>query len=93
MRRIGNGHVSLKGFIMLMNHPPPMHENNYRKIGYKFYDGVKDVAEGIMKVACDEVLSLSTGYTKEDDSIIMDTGVTLDGTWQKRGFTSYNGVF
>ena len=22
----------------------------------------------------------------------MDTGVTLDGTWQKRGFTSYNGA-
>ena len=22
----------------------------------------------------------------------MGTGVTLDGTWQKRGFTSYNGA-
>ena len=42
MRRIGNGHVGLKRFLMLMNHPPPMHEKNYRKIGYKFYDGVKD---------------------------------------------------
>ena len=91
MRRIGNGNVGLKRFLMLMNHPPPMHEKNYRKIGYKFYDGVKDVAEGIMKEACDEVRSLSTGYTEEDDSIIMDTGVTLDGAWQKRGFTSYNG--
>ena len=53
---------------------------------------MKDVAEGIMKEACDEVRDLSTGYTQEDDSIIMDTGVTLDGTWQKRGFTSYNGA-
>ena len=33
-----------------------------------------------MKEACDEVRSLSTGYTKEDGSIIIDTGVTLDGT-------------
>ena len=47
MRRIGNGHVGLKRFLMLMNHPPPM------KIGYKYY-GVKYV-EGIMKEACDEV--------------------------------------
>ena len=92
MRRIGNGHVGLKRFLMLLNHPPPMNEKNYRKIGYKFYDGVKDVAEGIMKEACDEVRSLCSGYTEEDASIVMDTGVTLDGTWQKRGFTSYNGA-
>ena len=36
-----------------------------------------------MKEACDEVRSLSTGYNAEDN-VIMDTGVTLDGTWQKR---------
>ena len=52
------------------------------KIGYKFYDGVKDVAEGVMKEACNEVRSLSAGYTEEDDSNIKGTG-----TWQKRGFT------
>ena len=80
MRRIGNGYVGLKRFLMLMNHPPPMNEKNYRKIGYKFYDGVKDVAECIMKEVCDEIRSLSTCYTEEDASIIMDTGVTLDGT-------------
>ena len=45
-----------------------------------------------MKEACDEVRSLCSGYTEEDASIIMDTGVTLDGTWQKRGFISYNGA-
>ena len=91
MRRIGNGHVGLKRFLMLMNHPPPMHEKNYRNIGYTFYDGVKEVAESVMKEACDQVRSLSTGYNAEDN-VIMDTGVTLDGTWQKRGFTSYNGA-
>ena len=56
MRRIGNESPS----------------SHYRKIGYKFYDRVKDVAQGIMKEACDEVRSLSTGsYTEEDNSIIM----------------------
>ena len=75
--------MGLERFLMLMNHPPPMHERSYRKIGYKFYDGVKDV---------DEVCSQSTGYTEEDDNIIMGTGVSLDGTWQKRGFISYNGA-
>ena len=82
MRRIDNGHAGPKRFLMLMNHPPLMHEKELPR------NWVKDVAEGIMKEACDEVRSLSTGYTEEDDSIIMESGVTLDGTWQKRGFTS-----
>ena len=37
---------------------------------------MKDVAEGIVKEACDEVRSLSTGYNEEDNSNIMNTGVT-----------------
>ena len=47
MRRIGNGRVGLKRFLMLLNHPPPMYEKKTRKISYKLYDGVKDVAEGL----------------------------------------------
>ena len=48
---------------------------------------MKDVAEGITKEACDEVRSLSTGYTEDDDSIIMDTGVTLDSIIMDTGVT------
>ena len=39
MRRIGNGLQDLKRFLMLMDHPPPMLERNYRKIGVKFNEG------------------------------------------------------
>ena len=39
MRRIGNSLQGLKRFLMLMNHPPPMLERNYRKIGVKFNEG------------------------------------------------------
>ena len=41
----------LMAMAMAMSHPPPMHDKNYRKFGYKFYDGVKDVAEVIVKEA------------------------------------------
>ena len=32
MRRIGNGYAGMKRFLMLMNHPAPMTEQNYRKV-------------------------------------------------------------
>ena len=32
MRRIGNGYEGMKRFLVLMNHPSPMTEKNYRKI-------------------------------------------------------------
>ena len=39
MRRIGNGYEGLKRFLMLMNHPPPMTEKNYRKIAFHLTSG------------------------------------------------------
>ena len=83
MRRIGNGLQGLKRFLMLTNHPPPMLERSYRKVGVKFNEGVKSVTEDIMQDACQEI---------RGSSDFVDTGVSVDGTWQKRGFSSYNGA-
>ena len=44
-------------FLMLMNHPPPMTEKNYRKIGYTYHDAVKQVADEIMIEAVNELRS------------------------------------
>ena len=85
MRRIGNGYEGLKRFLVLMNHPPPMTEKNYRKIAYAFNKGVKEVAGTVMQNACIEI-------RRNSPNEIIDTAVSLDGTWQKRGFTSYNGA-
>ena len=85
MRRIGNGYEGLKRFLVLMNHPPPMTEKNYRKIAYAFNKGVKEVAGTVMQDACIEI-------RRNSPDEIIDTAVSLDGTWQKRGFTSYNGA-
>ena len=52
MRRIGGGYQSLKKFLMLMDHPPPMTEKNYRNISYSFNQKIKEVAETLMQGGC-----------------------------------------
>ena len=59
---------------------------------------MKDVALEVMKESAEEVYNLGCATT---DSIVSDvsdlssavnTSVSVDGTWQKRGFTSLNGA-
>ena len=85
MRRIGNGNEGLEGLLTLMNHPPPMTEKNSCKISYASNKGVKEVAETVMQDGCNEIRR----YSHDE---VVDTAVSLDGTWQKRSFTSYNGA-
>ena len=70
---------------MLMNHPTPMRGKNYRTTSSVFNKNVKNVAKMVMCEAAEEIHS-STSF--END--VVDTTVSVDGTWQKRGFTSYN---
>ena len=86
MRRVGSGYSGK--FLMLMNHPPPMTEKHYRKINYMFRDAAKEVGETIMKEASDEIRKENHCESDQDD--IVDTGVSIDGTWQRRGFSSLN---
>ena len=51
-----------------------------------FYDKIKGVAETFTQEASVEL----HGTTTPDQ--IVDVGITIDGTWQKRGFTSMNGA-
>ena len=37
-------------------------------------------------------LELRSNNNSNDELGIADTGVSVDGTWQKRGFTSLNGA-
>ena len=55
MRRLGNGYASLKNFLYLMNHPPPMSEKSYRDTNLKICDNVQTVAEISLNHAAEEV--------------------------------------
>ena len=90
MRRIGNGFAGMKRFLVLMNHQSPMTEKNYRKLSSVYRNSVKEVAETVMQEAALEIYNKK--HDADCDDNIVDTGIYVDGTWHKRGFTSLNGA-
>ena len=74
---IGNGYNGMKRFLVLMNHPPPMTEKNYRKLSTIFRNSAKHVAETVMKDAALEIHKQNHDVTIDN---VIDTGVSVDGT-------------
>ena len=77
------GHTGLEKICGLMNLPKPVARNNYDNISNRIGDAAKFVAERSMIEAAEEENRL-----EGTDNI----SVSVDGTWQKRGFASLNGV-
>ena len=84
MRACGQGYAGLEKFVSLMNLPKPMTSNSYEKIINKLIVATKDVAETTMQDACKEL--------REDSTGIVDAAVSCDRSWQRRGYSSLNGV-
>ena len=82
MRCCGLGYNALDKFCGLMNLPPPVSKKNYQKLSHKIRDTAETVAEASMPAAIEEV--------KKEGAT--DIGVSVDGAWQRRGFSSLNGV-
>ena len=83
MRAIGAGHSMLEKLCCHLDMPHPMTSCNYDNISNNIKNAVKDVAEKSMADAAKELRS-----GKET----ADIGVSVDGTWQRKGFTSTLGV-
>ena len=88
MRVLGDGHSGIEKFTSLMNMPKPMTQNNYDKITLKISNVTKAVAEETMSDAATDIREKDIYFNN-----VVDTGVSCDGTWQRRGFSSLNGVF
>ena len=80
--------ANLTRFLMLMNHPPPMSEKSYRKLN----NSVKLVASNSMNAAAEDIKAREATSADEHLHNYIDTGVSVDGTWQRRGFSSLNGA-
>ena len=65
-----------------------MKENNYDKISLQLSTAAKEVAEETMKEAREELRQAPSS----DNSSVIDTEVSCDGTWQRRGFSSLNDI-
>ena len=84
-REIGRGHEAMKTFNACMNMPPPMAKQAFCSTVDIVSKAYEDVAKESMATAASEV--------KVDKAAdINDCQVAIDGTWQKRGFSSLNGA-
>ena len=80
MRRCGKGYQGLRRFLAIINHPPPMTEKNYRNISHSFTEATRAVALKSMNDAAEDI--------RCNDDVVVGIGVSLDGTWQRRGFSA-----
>ena len=69
-----------------MNMPSAMASKAYDDIVKTLSDSCEKIAEKLMNDAATEIHDLS----KSSDSVV-DTNISLDGSWQKRGYSSLNG--
>lgn len=86
MRSIGQGHCSVEKFTSLMNLPKPMTVKSYQKTVSTLLNATNEVAEETMKDAANELRGDSTEPA-------VDVGISADGSWQRRGYSSLNGTF
>ena len=90
MRTLGKGYAGARKFCTVMNMPPPPTEkaflSNSRVIGRH----IKVIAKETMRKAGEEVFSLKK-QSNSSGAEPVNCGVSCDGTWQKRGYSSRNG--
>ena len=87
-REIGKGY---KAISTLMNMPRAMAKTNYAFINERLWNAYKAVADDSVKQAAKELhetLGKETGINEG----VANCQVSVDGTWQKRGYSSLNGV-
>ncbi|XP_068672674.1 uncharacterized protein [Montipora foliosa] len=87
MRFIGKGHSGAKKFCTLMNMPPPPTARAYQKNARTVAKHVKAIAKDSMSNAAKQIRDAQ--HAGEND--VVNCGVSCDGTWQKRGYSSQNG--
>ena len=84
MRCIGKGYAGAKKLCSVLNILTMPTRKNYDKLNKSIKSAVFDEAQESMKRAGLEVKSLMGNNNT-------DCGVSVDGSWQKRGYVSLNG--
>ena len=84
MRALGGGYAALQKLCGYLNMQEPMTENNFDKLSNTIKTATKEIADMSMRNAAKEI--------QDETKDITDVAVSVDGSWQKRGFSSLNGV-
>ena len=91
IREIGRGHTALQNLCGFMNIPAPMTQKTFLETQTNVSSQYIKVAEANMKSAADEVRKVDGGQGVTADEVV-NTIISTDGTWQRRGFSSRNVV-
>ena len=90
MRETGRGHTALKTFCGFMNMPPPMQLKPFNELQKILHQCTKI----LQTIQCKGLLIscyMANGESGQKNEVA-DIVVSCDGTWQRRGFSSLNGV-
>ena len=96
-RENGLGFNGMKIFCCFMNMQEPMAQTTYDEINSELYNAYVGTAQESIEKAAHEICDLEsqklddTASNTDIDSVL-DTKVSDDGAWQKRGYSSLNGV-
>lgn len=89
-REIGKGHQAMKTFTTMMNMPPPFVNTTYNSWINQLHDIYIETAQESTINAANEVRDKHLDSPNNDETV--DCQVSIDGSWQKRGHASMNGV-
>ena len=91
LRENGKGYAGLESVCGYMNLVPAMNVNSFNKSMGDIISSYKQCAEDKMNSAAENVRQMNNEITVDNETIV-DIVVSSDGTWQKRGHDSLNGV-
>ena len=90
-REIGRGFSAMETFCGFMNIPSPMSKSTFADKFSLLHDAYVSVSQTSMYNASLDVRKKIQGDGFKIDSP-SDTDISVDGTWQRRGYASMNGV-
>ena len=90
-REVGKGWNGIMHALRCLN-IYPINENTYKDINNKLFGAYKLCAEESMRKAGEEASMKSVVEAAEENIPLPMIRVSLDGTWQKRGHNSHNGI-
>ena len=85
-REIGRGHNAMTTFSKIMNMPAPPKRSNFTKIQNK------KILPVVKQLATDSMVGNAMDVREQNANDAGECGVSINGTWQKRGHASHNGV-
>ena len=92
-RGIDCGHSAMKEWASTMNLPHVMSYDAYRTAHQKIADASKNTFQEIASKSREAIVNAYNEIGEHpDENGILNIAVSFDGSWQKRGFTSHNGI-